>query len=225
MALQLLCRVSHRYEKGSAPAADISPFSHFPSGFLLHFDPLAGMEGKTAGTPISTFLPCVHSHPKPKSAHSGTHGHLLHASIASTISPVPAWRRRAEWMEEEKVRLASGAALASLGLVQETWGITSPDSLYSSSAPKQLTLPGSPTLACRLGSLSGSQTMLWHCILHVLRQISLYSCQPGGKGQRAVGKKWTAFLEPFLLHLHLSNLFSLSLAKRQSASCMTAPNN
>lgn len=59
-------------------------------------------------------------------------------------------------MEEEKVRLASGAALASLGLVQETWGITSPDSLYSSSAPKQLTLPGSPTLACRLGSLSGS---------------------------------------------------------------------
>lgn len=59
-------------------------------------------------------------------------------------------------MEEEKVRLASGAALASLGPVRETWGIASPDSLSPSSAPKQLTLPGSPTLVCRLGSLSGS---------------------------------------------------------------------
>lgn len=61
-------------------------------------------------------------------------------------------------MEEEKVRLACGAAFASLGLVAGDLGHHQSISALHLNlpAPRKLTLPGSPTLVLCLGSLSGS---------------------------------------------------------------------
>lgn len=222
MALQLHCGLPQLYEKDSASTTDISPFFHFPSGFLLHFDPSAGKEGENDRHSPPLLLSPPPFPPQTENTHSPTHRHLLLDTIASIISPGTQAEGGAGGGGESISNLR--AALASLGLVAGALGRgESRLAAAGSSAVQRYTRPGhSLLLVCCLGSLSVPQTMLGSVYSTFFRRFLFLSRRPVRRG---IGKKWTIFHELFLLNLHLSNLFSLSSAERQSTACVTSPNN
>lgn len=139
-----------RYEKESASTAAVFPFSHFPSGFPLHFDLLAGREGgRTAGTPLSsfssppTFPPQIRKH---------THPLTRIVSPPPPYVPAPRWRAARDGGEDSASSLCGRACLAgsdcrSPGARRVPARCSQEPCLLKIPAPRaQLTSPDKPTV-------------------------------------------------------------------------------